>query len=73
MDTDIHSLGTTLANHRAQEFTQGRETAVVMDAIRVGYELLNQKKGWLVSNDDNTEDVDLELDEVVVDSADLVI
>ncbi len=44
-----------------------------MDAIRVGYELLNQKKGWLVSNDDNTEDVDLELDEVVVDSADLVI
>jgi hypothetical protein len=73
MDADIHSLGTTLANHRAQEFTRGRETAVVMDAIRVGYELLNQKKGWMVSDDEDTEDVDPELDEAVVESADLVI
>lgn len=72
MDADIHSLGTRLESHKAQEFTCDRKTTLVIDQVIHGYELLETKKGWLISKDEEEEDVDPELDETEVEGADLV-
>lgn len=72
LDAQIKALGDQMQHDRLHTLIKGRKgDGELKDAIKEGMELLGVKKGWLLSVEEDENDVDQGLDDVEIDVDDV--